>query len=192
MDDPRFVLGIVSGALSLLAYVIYIFASVFGKTRPNRVTWWVLTLVGVLIASSYYAEGARNTFWIALSYTLGPLIIAIVSIWRGEGGSSKFDLFCLGVALASILVWILSGSALLTLLVNMLIDLFGLLPTIKKSFLKPEGENRGAWLLETVASFLAILAVEEWLFSIWIYPLYLVLLNGAITLLLYRKGLFKS
>jgi|SRR3989344_2028356 len=180
------IIGIVAGALSFSAYLFYIFAIPFGKARPSRSTWWVLTLIGIMIAASYYTEGARATIWVALSYVVGPFIIALLSLKYGEGKWERLDTWCLGVSLMSAAVWHISGSALIALLMNMFMDCVGLVPTIKKSYLRPEGEDRPAWTLESIASLLNVFAVEAWTFSIAVYPIYLLVINGIITSLLYR------
>jgi len=59
-------IGIIAGIISFFAYCLYIFTTIFGKTKPNRVTWWILTLIGLLIASSYYVSGVRATIWVAI------------------------------------------------------------------------------------------------------------------------------
>lgn len=183
------ILGIVAGLLSFSAYSLYILTTIFGKTKPNRATWWILTLIGILIASSYYAEGARATMWIALSYVLGPFIIALTSLKWGEGRWEKLDKWCLGLALVSAPIWYIFNSALLVLGINIFLDFIGLLPTIKKSYLRPEGENRPAWTLESLAGLLNIFAVERWIFSITFYPIYLLAINGIITILLYKPAI---
>lgn len=181
------IVGIVAGVLSFAAYLLYIVATIRGTTKPNRATWWVLTLVGIMIAASYYAGGARATIWVAISYVLGPAIIAVLSLSYGEGKWERLDQFCLVGALLSALIWYLSNSPLLVLLLNILMDFLGLLPTIKKSYLRPEGEDRPAWTLETFAGALNVLAIEKWTFAIMFYPLYLLLMNGIVTFFLYYR-----
>ena len=187
----RDLIGLIAGILSFSAYIIYIVATVKGTTKPNRATWWILTLVGLLIASSYYAEGARATIWIALSYVLGPAIIAVLSLKYGEGRWERLDKICLSGALISAVIWIFSQSALVVLLINIFMDFLGLAPTIKKSYLRPSGEDRPAWTLESIASALNIFAIEGWTFSIAFYPLYLLVINWTVTLLLYRPAIKK-
>ncbi len=184
-------LGIVAGVLSFSAYALYIFTTLQGKTRPNRATWWILTLVGTMIATSYYAGGARDTMWVALSYVLGPAIIAILSLKYGEGKWERLDQLCLAGALISAVIWYFSKSALVVLLVNILMDFLALIPTIKKSYLRPEGEDRIAWTLESLAGVFNLFAIERWTFAIAFYPLYLLALNIVITFLLYRPTLRK-
>ena len=185
--EIKALLGIFAGLLSFFAYLLYIYSSIWGKTRPNRVTWGVLTLVGIMIASSYYAGGARNTIWIALAYIAGPFVTFLISLKHGEGGTSRFDLFCLAGVVASLVLWFSTGSAMIALLINILIDALGFLPTVKKSYLRPKGEDRKAWLLESIASALNLTAIERWTFAIWIYPIYLLVVNSLITLLLFQK-----
>ncbi|MCX6785381.1 MAG: hypothetical protein NTZ18_00835 [Candidatus Komeilibacteria bacterium] len=186
MPNYYHIIGLVAGLLSFSAYVLYIITTLKGKTKPNKATWWILTLIGLMIASSYYAEGARDTMWIALSYIAGPLIIAFLSLKYGEGSWETLDKICLAVALASAVVWYLSSSALLVLMINIFMDAVGLIPTIKKSYLRPENEDRFAWTIESVAGLLTLLAIEKWSFSIAVYPLYLVFINNLVLFLLYR------
>src|SRR3989338_4667786 len=119
-------LGIVAGVLSFSAHGFFIFTTLLGKTKPNRATWWVLTLVGLMIATSYYAGGARDTMWVALSYVLGPAIIAVLSLKYGEGRWERLDQLCLVGALISAVIWYLSESAFVVLLINISMDFLGL------------------------------------------------------------------
>ncbi len=186
------ILGIIAGLLSSSSYFLYIFTTIFGKTKPNRVTWWILTLVGFMIASSYYVSGARATIWVAVSYTLGPFIVAILSLKYGEGNKwEKLDKWCFTVAIISIPIWYISKSAILVLIINIFLDFVALVPTIKKSYLRPQSEDKIAWTLESFSGILNILAIEKWVFAIAFYPVYLFVINGVVTLLLYRPSLKK-
>ena len=179
--------GLTAGFLSFTAYILYMVTTVWGKTRPNRVTWWILTVVNLIILTSYYSIGARDTVWIPASYVLGSLIIALLSLRYGEGGWSRFDQLCACGAGVSIALWWLFTAPFLALLASMSIDFLGLLPTVRKSFLRPHTEDRTAWTLDFFASAINLFAVEHWIFDVAVYPIYLVLMNGLIAALLFRK-----
>ncbi len=184
-------IGIIAGLLSFSAYLLYIKSMVWGQCRPNRMTWLTLTAIGFGVAISYYASGARQTIWIALAYFIGPLMISIFSFKYGEGGWGKLEKLCLLGVVISLLLWWVFKSALVALVVNLLIDFFALIPTIAKSISRPKGEDRVAWAVVVVASFINLFALEQWIFSLVIFPLYLIITDTFITTLLFwpRKNI---
>lgn len=181
-------MGVSAGIFGFLAFVLYYISIFQGKTRPNRATWFILTVVGVLIASSYFASGARETIWVPVGYVFGPFIAFLLSIKYGEGGWTPLDRFCLLVSLVSIVFWKMTHLPELTLLLNIVIDFFGLLPTIKKSYFDPLSEDKLAWSVTSFSGILNIFAVGVWSFSIGVYPVYMLLVNGLVTFFLFYKG----
>lgn len=179
--------GFVAGILAIVAFFLYIFTILWGNTKPNRATWWILTVEGIIILASYYTLGARDTIWIPASYVLGSLIVAILSLRHGEGGWTLLDKICLGGAGVSIVLWWLFADPFLALLTNIATDLFGLLPTIRKSYLHPRGENRAAWTLDSLASVINLFGVERWTLSLAVYPIYLVVFNSLIASILFLR-----
>lgn len=180
MEDFRMWIGITAGALALADYFFYYISIVRGQTRPSSTTWIILTIVGVLIAASYKESGAGNTLWFALAYVAGPLIIALLSIKYGYAKWTKVDFFCLGMAGISVVIWWLSKDPLLVLLINIFIDFIGLLPTMIKSYRDPLSEAVFPWFITVFASALNLLAIEAWMFSIAVYPVYMIIANGLI------------
>jgi hypothetical protein len=166
-------IGEIAGILSLAAFLPYWWAILRRKTRPNRATWLIWLVVGMAIASSYRASGASYTIWVPISYTIGPLVTSIVGIKYGEGGWTKFDRSCLLLSLISLIPWLLLRSPGITLLVNIFVDLLGAMPTIRKSYLHPDGEDLGSWVMFTIANGMNILAIDRWSWEIALYPLYL-------------------
>lgn len=189
MDEIRIILGWAAGALSLAAFVPYILSILRGETIPNRATWFIWTVVGVMLGSSYYAGGANNTMWLPASYVVGPFVVFLLSIKRGEGGWTKLDRVCLSIAGVSAFFWGLTGSAFVALCMNLVADAMGAFPTILKAYHKPESEDRMAWTMAFVATIVNIGAVENWhSFSIWGYPIYMLLNVGTIAALLWFRA----
>lgn len=186
MDSTKELLGLTAGVTSFAGYVMYIYSTIQGSTKPNRATWWILTLVGIMIATSYYSEGARNTIWVPVSYVVGPLFVAILSIKFGENDWETLDILCLAAAGLSALIWYFYQSPLIVLLVNIIMDFVALVPTIKKSYLRPESEDATAWAVESIAGILNVFALESWAFGLAFYPAYLLLINSLVTVLLLR------
>lgn len=204
--DAVFV-GRVAGLLNLAAFVPYVLA-IYGwgfrwnirllqkiaPTKPNRATWFIWALVGAIIAPSYSFSGAEETIWVARALVVGPFIIALLSIKRGEGGWTVFDQGCLLGALLSGLTWWLTGSATLGLVMALVADEFGVVPTLRNACREPSRENKLAWTLFFVGDVINLFAVTDWswgAFPIWIYPVYMIVHTGPILALLLlhsRKG----
>lgn len=185
MSNIHETLGIIAGVLALIGYVPYIISIFAGKTRPNKATWIIWTLVGGLLAFSYLAEGDRNAIWVPIGYFIGPLIVAILSFRYGYATWTKFDKICVVVALISIVPWVLSKDATFTLLINVFIDLAGALPTILKSYREPETEDFSAWFIFFVANTIEVFSISRWNIAAT-YPIYLFLLAGSIVVLILK------
>lgn len=183
-------IGIIAGILAIGGYIPYILSILMGKTRPNRATWFIWTIVGGLLAFSYMAEGDQNSIWLPLGYFLGPLITAILSIRYGYAEWTRLDTFCIVAALISIIPWVLSDSAAMTLIINVLIDSTGAIPTLVKTFREPETEDFTAWLIFFVANTLQLFAISMWNLAA-LYPIYLFLLAGSMVVFILR-GKFRK
>jgi hypothetical protein len=170
----------IAGIITLGGFIPYWQTICSGKTRPNRATWLIWTIVGTIIAYNYREGGADATMWVPISYVIGPLLTSILSIKFGEGGWTTLDRICLiGVAIGLILWW-LYQLPFLTLGINIGIDFLGAIPTIHKSFREPYSENLFAWWLFWLGNVLNVLAIDRWELQIIIHPIYMLLVTTAI------------
>lgn len=193
--DLKSVIGLIAGIIAFTAYIIYIISILKGKTKPNRATWWIWAFMGLVVGLSYYFSGAVNTIWVPVVEFIGPLSIALLSIKYGEGGlNDKTDLICLFGAVFSIILWTVFNNPVIALVTNLVTDSFALVPTIKKSYLRPEGEDFWAWFGTGTADSLNLFAVERFSFAILIYPIYMLVsdLIIIVILLMKKKGIMKD
>lgn len=181
------IFGFFAGFLTILAYAPYIYSTIKGTTKPNRATWWILVMVGMMLASSYHALGANVTLWVPVSYIIGPLAIALLSIKFGEGGLSILDMCCLLGAMAGAILWWRFGNPFFALVINLIMDFLALIPTIRKAYARPHTEDQTSWIFWLTGSLFNLLAMEFWTLELSIYPLYMVTGNGLITLLVCQK-----
>ena len=186
------ILGLAAGVLTLVAFGPYILSIIKGETKPKRSTWWIWTLNSLLLLTSYRAEGAQETIWLAVAYTIGCVIIALFTIKYGVGVWSRLDRFCLGGTVIAAILWIVIGP-LATFITSLVIDLFGVTPTIYKSFYHPEEENKLSWIMWFAGGFLSLLLVEnlfvwhKWspgMLIIMAYPAQITITAGIIVWLL--------
>ncbi len=186
MTSVHVVSGWLSGVVALAAFVPYVRGVLRGQTRPSTASWWIWTAVGAILCASYFSVGARTTIWTPIGYVIGPLVIAVLSIRFGARGRTRLDAFCLLAATVSLLLWWWTGSARLALVLNILVDACGALPTIRKSIVEPESEDRVAWTMFLAAGLLNIVAITPWTWANAAYPLYLLGNSLVMNLLIWR------
>lgn len=181
--------GLSAGIISLIAYFPYIYSVLKHKTKPSRSSWWIWSFVGFIILLSYYNVGARSTIWIPFVFFVCPLIIAILSIWFGQGKKlNTLDKICILGAIISVIPWIIFQSAQITLFINILIDFLGFLPTIQKTFINPLYENKIGWILFFLGSILNMLAIDNFTITIASYPIYMFVMDIIMIYFLFKKS----
>lgn len=182
MEKFHFICGLIAGFLSALSYIPYIISIIRGKTKPARASWIIWSLLSFVILASYKSLGASTTLFVVYAYAVGTFITMLLSLKYGVGGWTRFDKICLLTSALSLVVWWLTNSAFLALLMNILIDVIGTLPTIKKVYHQPDSEDRTAWSLFFLGSFFNLLAINQLSLEIALYPSLLFL---AITTIFY-------
>ncbi|PSN20837.1 hypothetical protein C7271_00125 [filamentous cyanobacterium CCP5] len=184
----------IAGIIGFLGYIPYIFAILKRKTFPNPATWWIWSIIGWAAFVSYFAAGGDETFWLMLSYAIGPSAIAILSLKYGKGGLDKFDICCLIISCVSLLAWIITSNPSIALATNLGIDITGSLPTLRKTYLEPETEDGLSWCVFWVGNtinFLTVLFIDNLTFSTVAYPFYLFILASIMMILISRKWAFR-
>jgi len=192
-----------AGLLSFGAYGVYIFDIWFGTTRPSRSSWWILSIIWIVLLLSSVALAPGENFveqfsstaggYISLAYILCSLIIAISTIWRGSKELwGLFDWLCLIFAGLSLILFIFVQNPILSLVSAILADIFGILPTIKNAWNYPNHEHFWAWFLTSFASILSLFAITRWTLDLtgasdWLSVFYLLIINILITIIIFYR-----
>ena len=174
--------GLLAGLILIISNLPYIYSTLRGRTRPNRVSWWIWAFIGIVLFATYQQSGARENQWVLILMILTPLLIALLSLRYGVGGASRLDLVSIVGCLIALALWAVSGSAIVGLAFSILADAIAGLPTVWKSWQQPYSENLLKWSLTLLAFFLNLFAIEEWTPFQVSYPLYLLLLALVIVI----------
>ncbi len=180
------VAGLIGGIFVFFAFIPYIVSIIRGETKPNRVSWILWAIIGFLDVIAYFSLGAVYTMWIPVLYFLFPLVVAILSFkYNGKAGATPADGWCMFGASVGLILWWYFQSALVGLISFMVVDLFAMLPTVIKSYLRPWEESKLAWTLASVGNLINLFPVTEWNLDIVLLPLYYVFQTVTISFLLW-------
>ena len=191
MQNFHSLAGKTAGFLSLIGFIPYLLTTLKGKTRPNRATWIIWTVVGIALLASYKEAGATDAIWVTVANVIAFGAVVGLSFKYGEGNWTPLDLGCLVSAGVGFFLWWFFDSPLPTLYISILVDLIGALPTLKKAYLDPEGEDRLTWFLFWMANTINLFAIEKAGFAMWAYPVYLFLISGAIMAILFMTRRYR-
>ncbi len=178
-------LEIIGSTISFLGFIPYIFSIIRGETKPHLFTWFIWTVIGTILCFSYYASGAPPmALLLPIAYAIGPCITFCFALYYGEKSYDTFDILCLILAGLSLIVWYFTGEPVLTLVMNILIDFFGAVPTVRKVYHHPETENLNSWLIFSLGTTINLIGLPEWTPVVMSYPFYLWTITITIALII--------
>ncbi len=189
MISDKFV--IVGALIALAGTFSYIRGTIQGRTKPNRVTWFMWALAPMV---AFGAEIDKGVGLIALmTFTVGfsPLLVFIASfvnknaVWK----LGPFDFICGFLSMLGLVLWLLTKEGNLGIAFAISADTLAALPTIVKSYTNPESENHWVFTVAAINAGIALLTIDDWTFAHYGFPAYIFLICVLITsLIVFRLG----
>jgi hypothetical protein len=186
------ILVTVSSLLVICAFIVYMVAIWKGEARPHRTTRFVVLLIEALTTATLFAQGNTTAIWLAGVFTLSSIVIFILSLKNGMGGWAKADILCLVIALVGIILWKVTANPLTGLFFSILADFAGCVPTFIKTYKYPHTEVWTFYVIGFAAVVINMMAIEKWTVGEFAYPLYILLVDLAMIILILRKDIQKK
>lgn len=169
------VLSGITVLLFLIAAPPYIIDTIRGKTRPERATWLIWTILSVIALVSQIKLGATWSLIITAVDVFGSAIVFVLALWFGVGGWTKLDRLVLAIATLGVLGSVIAKQPLVALLSVMIADASGAVLTIRKTYQDPDSETTASWLLMGTSGLFSALSVGQLNLQLLLYPVYLSL-----------------
>ena len=183
---------ILSVIFSISAYLAGIISIIMGGFRPQRMTRFLLFLISILLVATSFAQGNRNTVYWMLAICIGNLIIFILSIKKGLGGTSKLDICVFFMVIISLIVWFTTKDPVVGLTLSIVTDFIAFSPTLIKSWILPETENWKVYMIEVFCSSCNLLSLSYFSFGKLVFPVYMLLINSTTTSIIFFRGRIKN
>ena len=174
----------------MLAFVPYLRAIIKGQTKPSAASWWTWSLLAIITITSSWSAGASwGVLFLPLWLCFSQLLVAILSIKRGDNNWDLLNKMCVGGALLGVVLWWVTGQPLIALGISIVADLLASIPNFRHVWKNPEQENRTGWTLGWGSSVLEIFAVTQWTLAESGWAVYF-LFSMTITFFLVWRPLF--
>lgn len=190
MFEIKNLLSIVAVALTFIGYFPYIKSIIKKQTKPHFYSWLVWTLDGLIIFGLQFTNGAGSGSYVVLSATLLSAIVLILTMLdKNKNKPTRSDTIFLILALIALGLWLLAKQPLLSAILIMTVDVFGFIPTIRKSWINPYSENISFYIINTIRFAFAFCALSEYSIITVLYPLVWLINNGAfVGMLVFRRN----
>lgn len=172
--------------ISVFGASAYIRDTLKGETKPNRVTFFLWTVAALVAYLSQHSGGSsiQNVYTLALALLSFAILAASFVDKKAYWAITKFDIACGVMSLVALALLILTGNALLAVVLSILADFFAGLPTILKSYSHPQTETALAYAAEIASSGIILLTIHHWVFINYCFAAYVLLINVFMTILL--------
>jgi hypothetical protein len=182
--EQKAIIGTIAVVIAIVSYIPY-FRDIFsGKTKPHAFTWLVWAVLnGIAFAGQILGGGGAGAWAIGFT-TVATFSIFLLALLKGEKDIRTFDWVCLLAALLSLIPWIITSDPLISVILITIIDIFGFMPTVRKSIRKPNQETLTTYVLSTIKYALVVVALQEYSLVTVLFPLSIAILNGLFVIML--------
>lgn len=179
--------GILAGILQLVATAPYLRDVLRGTTTPQRATWTIWTTLSLVVLASQWASGASWSLVLTLGQVVSCSGIFLLALRRGVGGVSPLELSLLGIAALGVVGWRLAGDPTVATCSVVAADLVAVALMLPKTFRNPRSETLETYVIGLVSTVFAVAAVGSGDASLLIYPLYLLVADGAVAGMIFLR-----
>jgi hypothetical protein len=181
--------AIIGAVIGSIGGFYYLYETIIGKAKPNRVTWLLWGLFPMVIFIAQRAQGVEGLSWASFVAGFTPILVLLASFLNKKAywKTQPRDYYLMAAAVAGIVLWALTDDPNLAILFALVADLLAGLPTVIKSYRHPETESWIAYAISTLGFGMGVLAIQTFTFENYAFVGYLFLLNGLLALLASRR-----
>lgn len=181
--------AIVGALIASVGGLYYLYETIVGKSKPNRVTWLLWGIFPMITFFAQRVQGVEGVSWASFVSGLTPLLVVTASFLNAKAfwKTDKRDYICMLLGLVGIGLWAITKSPNLAILFVILADVAAGIPTILKAKSHPETESWQAFGISAFGFGIALLAVQQWDFQNAAFLIYLFVTNLVIALLAFQK-----
>lgn len=181
--------AVIGAVIASIGGFYYLYETIVGKSKPNRVTWFLWGLFPAIIFVAQRAQGVDGLSWATFAAGLTPFLILMASFLNKKAfwKTQPQDYYLMIAAFVGIVLWVLTDNPNIAILFALVADFLAGVPTLIKSYKHPETESWIAYAISTLGFGIAILAIQSFTFESSIFILYLFLMNGTLAYFASRK-----
>ena len=146
--------------LCRLSALYLIWAIVNYQTVPSTVSWAIWASVDTLALLAMRKENSPTGQ--LTGAVAGAWIVTLLAVFFGKPTMGSIEWVSIAGAVAGIVLWQITGNAVLAIVCSQLAVFVGAFPTFANGYNNPSQENPIAWTIWFVSCIFALFAVKKW------------------------------
>ena len=181
--------AILGSFIVVLGGLSYLIDTIKGKVKPNKVTYVCWSIAPLIAFFAEIRQGVGIQSLVTFMFGFIPLLIFLSSFINKEADwkLNKFDLVCGSFSLFGLLLWYITKSGNIAILLSIFADFLASFPTIVKSFNFPETENAWPYGASVISVILTVFTLKHWNFSNIGFLFYISIISLVIYILIQFK-----
>ncbi len=181
--------AVVGAAVASAGGLYYLYETIAGKTKPNRVTWLLWGLFPMITFLAQRAQGVEGLSWATFVAGFSPFLILAASFLNKKAywHTQARDYYLMAAAVVGLILWAITDNPNITILLALLADFLAGLPTVIKAYNHPETESWVAFAISSLGFGVAVLSIQSFTFENYAFIMYLFVMNTLLAVLSSRK-----
>jgi hypothetical protein len=161
--------------LNVVGEASYVVATLQGRTKPNRISWFLWALAPFLAVAGALDEGVGVQVLMTFIVGFGPACIFVASFFNPNAfwKIGKLDIVCGVLSVCGLLMWIATREGNVAIAAAIAADGLAAIPTLVKSYRHPDTEDAGVFWLAGGAALITLITLDTWDFAHVGFPAYI-------------------
>ncbi len=184
---------LIGAAAQLFGISFYIRDTIRGKTKPNRVTWLLWSVVPLIAVSAAISDGVGWAVLPVFMAGFGPFLVFISSFINPQSfwKLGKFDYACGAFSVLALALWWITKEPLLAIILSIAADSFAAMPTLVKTWKYPDTEMILPYIFGIFNALTCFFALKTFSATELAFPIYIIIADSLLIIAFYKGSLKK-
>lgn len=174
------VFALVAAGLAIYANWGYLRDVLKEKIKPHPYTWAIWSIVSAVVFFGQLQKGAGIGVVPTFFAEVFTILIFFFSLKHGFKNIRKIDHFFLLLAILGLLPWYFTKDPTISVVIVTIIDLVAFLPTIAKSWTKPQTENHNFFEINIIRHILSLASLQTYNIATFFHSSVMIFANALI------------
>ena len=184
----KLTIAIIAAVLAIIGNVPYLIDVIKGRAKPHPYTWLVWTIVSCVVFFGQVAKGAGVGAIPTAASEIFTVIIFLFSLKYGFKGVTKTDTLFLSLSIAGLIPWLLTNDPTWSVIIAVVIDLIGFIPTLRKTWNFPKTETPLLYGMNVARHILMLFSLQAYNIATMLHSVVMIITNTLMTsFIMFRK-----